>query len=126
LGEPEKENNSKESAQPRDKTEVGPSSEVRQALEEGPGRGSPRSGGPPIKKKPRRRELRKRKAGNQHEEWETARHNAWLRELLSDSSEGEPEDGYTKFEESGRWIAEMMGSRDREQCELEAREDIEV
>ncbi len=32
---------------------------------------------------------------------------------------------YTRFEESGRWIAEMRGSRDREQCELEDGEDIE-
>jgi hypothetical protein len=63
---------------------------------------------------------------DQDEEWETTRHDAWLRELLTDSSEGEPEDEYTRFGESGRWIAEMTGSRDRRQCKPEAREDDEV
>jgi hypothetical protein len=63
---------------------------------------------------------------DQDEEWETARHDAWLRELLTDSSEGEPEDEYTRFAESGRWIAEMTGSRDRGQCKPEAREDNKV
>ncbi len=123
TGEPEKENNSAESAQPRAKTVRSPISEGHQVPEKEPGkgergpRGSPCSSGPPTKRKPRRRELRRKRAGGQHEEWETARHGAWLRDLLTDSSEGEPEDGYTRFEESVRWIAEMMGSRDREQCE---------
>ncbi len=43
------------------------------------------------------------------EKWETARRDAWLRELLTDSSEGESEDRYMRFEESSRWIAEMTG-----------------
>ncbi len=108
MGESKEENNSEETAQPRDKTEASPSSEDHQAPEEEPGRKgegpreSPHSRGPLIKKKPRRRELIKRKAVDQHGEWETARHDAWLRELLTDSSEGDLEDGYTRFEESGR------------------------
>jgi hypothetical protein len=36
-----------------------------------------------------------------------------LRELLTYSSEGKSEDGYLRFAESRRWIAEMTGSRDR-------------
>ncbi len=79
-------------------------------------------GKPPEKKKPRRRLLRKRKVRSEWEEWETARRDAWLRELLTDSSGSEPEDGHARFEESGRWIAEMTGHRDRGQCELDAGE----
>jgi hypothetical protein len=45
--------------------------------------------------------------------WEVARQNAWLRELLTDSSERETEEKYTRFAESGRWVAEMTGIRDR-------------
>ncbi len=63
--------------------------------------------GPPAKKKFRRRMPRKKEVRGERENWETARRDAWLRELLTDSSEGEPEDGYTRFDEPGRWIAEM-------------------
>jgi hypothetical protein len=52
---------------------------------------------------------RKKEVCGEREKWETARRDAWLRELLADSSEDEPEDGYTRFEESSRWIAEMTG-----------------
>jgi hypothetical protein len=45
----------------------------------------------------------------ERERWETARGDAWLRELLTDSSEGEPEDGYMRVEESSKWIAKMTG-----------------
>jgi hypothetical protein len=54
------------------------------------------------------------------------RWSAWLRELLTDSSESEPEDEYTRFGESGRWIAEMTGSIDRGQCEPDAEEASRV
>jgi hypothetical protein len=47
------------------------------------------------------------------ENGETERRDAWLRELLTDS-------------ESGRWIAEMTGSRDREQCELRPEKTLNV
>jgi hypothetical protein len=62
---------------------------------------------PPAKKKIKRRMPRKKEVCGEREKWETARRDAWLRELLTDSSEGEPENGCTRFEESSRWIAEM-------------------
>jgi hypothetical protein len=61
----------------------------------------------PTKKKSKRRMPRKKEVCGEREKWETARRDAWLRELLTDSSGGE--DGYTRFEESSRWIAEMTG-----------------
>jgi hypothetical protein len=71
----------------------------------------------PTRKKPRKRMPRKKEVCNEQESWETARRDAWLRELLTDSSDDEPEDECTRSEESGRWIAEMTGSRDRGHCE---------
>ncbi len=59
----------------------------------------------PTEKKSKRRMPGKKEVCGEREKWETA----WLRELLTDDSEGEPEDGYTGFEESSRWIAEMTG-----------------
>jgi hypothetical protein len=64
---------------------------------------------PPTKKKFKRRMPREKEVCGERENWETARRDAWLRELLTDSSEGESEDGYTRFEESSRWIAKMTG-----------------
>ncbi len=52
--------------------------------------------------------------GNESHRWEVARRDAWLWELLTDSSGSETEEKYTRFAESGRWIAEMTGSRDKE------------
>jgi hypothetical protein len=46
----------------------------------------------PATKRPRRRKLRKKGIVNEDKKWETARHNAWLQELLTDSSEGESAD----------------------------------
>jgi hypothetical protein len=98
-------------------------------LEREPGKGgegppgNPHDEEPLVKKRPRRRELRKRKVVDQEKEWETARHDAWLRELLTDSSEGGSKDKYTRFAESGRWITEMTGSRDRGQYKLGSRKD---
>jgi hypothetical protein len=45
------------------------------------------------------------------QQWEEARYNAWLRQLLSDdSSDGEEdEERYGRFAESGRWITELYG-----------------
>jgi hypothetical protein len=45
------------------------------------------------------------------QQWEEARHNAWLRQLLSDdSSDGsDEEERYGRFAESGRWISELYG-----------------
>jgi hypothetical protein len=69
----------------------------------------------PLAKKPRRRKLRRRVTEDESHTWEVARQDAWLRELLTDSSGSETEGEYARFAESGRWIAEMTGIRDK-QC----------
>jgi hypothetical protein len=43
------------------------------------------------------------------QEWERARRDAWLREMLTDTSESESEEKYGRFAESGRWIRELTG-----------------
>jgi hypothetical protein len=50
----------------------------------------------------KRRKLRKKRVRRREEAWEIARRDAWLRELLSSSSENEAEDKYSRFKESGR------------------------
>jgi hypothetical protein len=113
---------------PQKETETGLGGEDRQAATEEPerkGEGSPGNSHneePPAARKLKRRGFRKRRTPNQNEEWETAWHDAWLRELLTDSSEGEPEDGYSRFVGSGRWIAEMAGDRGRGLCRQEGKE----
>jgi hypothetical protein len=57
----------------------------------------------------KRRKLRKKRIRSSEGAWETARRDAWHRELLSSSSEDESEDKYLRFKESGRWIAEIGG-----------------
>jgi hypothetical protein len=39
---------------------------------------------------------------NKDHEWELARQDAWLREMLTDSSGSESEEKYARFAESGR------------------------
>jgi hypothetical protein len=56
--------------------------------------------------------------------WEAARQDAWLRKLLTDSSGSESEEKYSRFAESGRWIAEMTGSRDKECCKQEESAEV--
>ena len=44
------------------------------------------------------------------QQWEEARHSAWLRQLLSDdSSDEDEEERYGRFAESGRWMSELYG-----------------
>jgi hypothetical protein len=57
----------------------------------------------------KRRKLRKKGVGSSEEAWESTRKDAWLRGLLSSSSEDESEGKYARFEESGRRIAEIGG-----------------
>jgi hypothetical protein len=64
---------------------------------------------PPCTRKTRRRKLRKKVMRDKDHEWELARQDAWLREMLTDSSGSESEEKYARFAESGRWIAEMTG-----------------
>jgi hypothetical protein len=42
------------------------------------------------------------------QEWEQARQDAWLREMLTDTSESESEERCGRFAESGRWITELF------------------
>jgi hypothetical protein len=91
------------------------------------------STGPPHAKKLKRRGLRKKVMGNESHRWEVARRDAWLCELLTDSSESETEENYAifpRFTESGRWIPEMTGSRDedrhRQEGDTEVRPSVQV
>jgi hypothetical protein len=86
---------------------------------EGGSPGLPCDAEPSATKRPRRRRLRKKETVDEGRRWETARHDAWLRELLTDSSGSESADEYSRFAESGRWIAEMTGNRDNERRERE-------
>jgi hypothetical protein len=42
------------------------------------------------------------------QEWEEARQDAWLRQMLSDTSSDEDEESCGRFAESGRWISELF------------------
>jgi hypothetical protein len=57
----------------------------------------------------KRRKLRKRPGMTRDQDWEEARRNAWLRQMLSDTSsdEDESEVHHGRFAESGRWVAEL-------------------
>jgi hypothetical protein len=72
---------------------------------------APDRGGLPREKNGRRRKLRKRAAEVKDYELEMARQDAWLREMLTDSSGSESEEDCVRFTESGRWIAEMTGTQ---------------
>jgi hypothetical protein len=64
---------------------------------------------PPHPKIAKRRKLRRKVTRNRDQEWERARQDAWLREMLTDTSESETEEKYGRFAESGRWIAKLTG-----------------
>jgi hypothetical protein len=64
---------------------------------------------PPHSKSPRRRTPRRKVARTKDQEWEQARQDAWLREMLTDTSESESEEKCGRFAESGRWITELFG-----------------
>jgi hypothetical protein len=71
--------------------------------------GAPERGEPSCTRKTRRRKLRKKVTRDKDYQWELARQDTWLREMLTDSSGSESEEKYAGFAESGRWIAEMTG-----------------
>jgi hypothetical protein len=56
----------------------------------------------------KRRRLRKKSKTTVDREWEEARRDAWLRQMLSDTSSDEDEERYGRFAESGRWMAELF------------------
>jgi hypothetical protein len=55
--------------------------------------------------------LRKRPKATAGQQWEEARQNARLRQMLSDgsSSKDEDEERHGRFAESGRWVSELYG-----------------
>ncbi len=75
----------------------------------GPTSEAPSEGKSLHTKKTKRKKLRKKVTKDKDHEWELARQDAWLREMLTDSSGSESEEKYARFAESGRWIAEMTG-----------------
>jgi hypothetical protein len=63
---------------------------------------------PPHPRGAKRKRLRKKAERTRHQEWEQARQDAWLREMLSDTSDGEDEESCGRFAESGRWVTELF------------------
>jgi hypothetical protein len=68
----------------------------------------PRERRPPYPKAAKRRELKKKEKEGQDQEWEWARQDAWLREMLSDTSSSEDEESGERFAESRRWMSELF------------------
>jgi hypothetical protein len=94
LGTEIMEGNEKERAPtPQRRNATSPNSKDHQTTREdsvvvgGGSPGFPCNSGPSATKGPKRRKLRKKETINEGKKWETARHDAWLRELLTDSSE---------------------------------------
>jgi hypothetical protein len=56
----------------------------------------------------KRRKLRKRTEKTRDQEWEEARQDAWLRQMLSDTSSSQDEESCGRFAESGRWISKLF------------------
>jgi hypothetical protein len=56
----------------------------------------------------KRRRLRRKPKSTVDQRWEEARRDAWLRQMLSDTSSDEDEESYGRFAESGRWMAELF------------------
>jgi hypothetical protein len=70
--------------------------------------GKPWKGQLPHPKGVKRRKLRKKEEKTRDQEWERARQDAWLREMLSDTSDSEDEGSCGRFAEPGRWISELF------------------
>jgi hypothetical protein len=70
---------------------------------------APRRREPTHPKGTKRRKPRKKAVRSLDQEWEQARQDAWLREMLTDTSECENEEKCGRFAESGRWITELFG-----------------
>ncbi len=63
---------------------------------------------PPHPRGAKRKTLRKKVEKTRDQEWDQARQDAWLREMLSDTSDSENEERCGRFAESGRWITELI------------------
>ncbi len=70
--------------------------------------GTPQKERPPHPRGAKRRRLRRKVERTRDQEWEQARQDAWLREMLSDTSGSEDEERCGRFAESGRWVAELF------------------
>ncbi len=58
----------------------------------------------------KRRRLRKKEEETRDQEWERARQDAWLREMLSETSSSEDDEGGSeRFAESRKWMSELVG-----------------
>jgi hypothetical protein len=68
----------------------------------------PRKERPPHPRGAKRKRPRKKTERTRDQEWEQARQDAWLREMLSDTSDSENEESCGRFAESGRWISELF------------------
>ncbi len=56
----------------------------------------------------KRKRSRKEAERSRDQEWEQVRQDAWLGEMLSDTSSSEDEESYGRFAKSGRWISELF------------------
>jgi hypothetical protein len=70
--------------------------------------GKPWSKGPPHSRGAKRKRPRERAERSRDQEWEQVRQDAWLREMLSDTSGSEDKESCGRFAESGRWISELF------------------
>jgi hypothetical protein len=64
---------------------------------------------PPHPRGVKRRRPKRKVTRTKDQEWEQARQDAWLREMLTNTSESENEEKCGRFAESGRWITELFG-----------------
>jgi hypothetical protein len=76
--------------------------------EEGTAPDKPLKGWAPHTRGAKRRKLRQKTERTRNQEWEKARQDAWLRQMLSDTSSSEDEESCGRFAESGRWISELF------------------
>jgi hypothetical protein len=64
--------------------------------------------GPPHPKGAKRKRLRKKVERTSDQKWEQVQRDAWLREMLSDTSGSEAKESCGRFAESGIWISELF------------------
>jgi hypothetical protein len=76
--------------------------------EDTPTSGSSQRERPPHPRGVKRRRPRKKVERTKDQEWEQARQDAWLREMLTDTLGSEDEERCGRFAESGRWITELF------------------
>jgi hypothetical protein len=85
-----------------------PGEDTGSLREEAVASNKPRKGWLPHPKSAKRRKLRKKTERTRDQEWEKARQDAWLREMLSDTSNSEDEENCGRFAESGRWVSKLF------------------